>query len=186
MKKLIYITIIILSNSVFAQNLTQSEFEIVNNDIRKTWFSIRDSKDFILLIKKFNLSSSDSILIENLVRKKSVEFTKQIGSNSHIMPFFSLAKNPNEIQLTIYSLTVELKRPNEEFYRGEYHFVLTTKIKIVDDNIIYQNSSLITDSNSINQWFLSGNKTYMEITKPFFEKYNYTPPPPPIPPSNLK
>jgi hypothetical protein len=58
--------------------------------------------------------------------------------------------------------------------------VLVTK-EIVFDNIV-----LLTDENQIQQWWLKQYKEYMEQTSFFYRKYKFVPPPPPLPPANLK
>ncbi len=186
MKILKYSLIILFTSSLSAQSLTQKEFERINSDIRKILISINKSDDFQKLIDKFKLSKADSTQMENLILKNDIIFSKNMNSKSHIFPFYFLTDNPNELKLTVFSLTTEPKRKGEEFYRGDYHFVLTSIVNIENESLIYKNTNLITDPDSINTWFLNGYNSYLDKTKPVFDKFKYTPPPPPLPPNKLE
>ena len=187
MKQLILIVLITFAQSLIAQDLTKLEFDLINNDVNQTIFrDIKESKDFTVLINKFNLSKIDMEKVERLALKKNIQFSKKTDSKSHILPFYVLSNTPGELQLTIFSLTIQNQNPDEDFHRGKYHFVLTTTVNIIDGQPYYKNSTFSTDKNEINQWFLNGYKTYLKRTKPIFEKYDYTPPPPPMPPKGLQ
>lgn len=131
MKQLIFIGLIVLAQSFNAQDLTKLEFDLIKDDVNQTVFSdINESNDFEVLIRKFNLSEADIEKVEHLISNKKVEFTKKMDSKSHILPFYYLTNNPEELQLTIFSLTVKNPKSNENFHRGEYHFVLTTTVNL--------------------------------------------------------
>jgi len=186
MKIIKYFLILIFSCSLSAQNLTQSEFERINSDVNEIVFSINSPDDFQELISKFNLSEADSIKLKNLFLHRDIKFSFSMQSKSHIIPFYFLTDNPNELKLTVFSLTVEPKRNREEFVRGEYHFVMNSIIKFENENLTYDNSVLITDSDLINKWFLNEYRSYLDKSRLVSGKFNYTPPPPPLPPTTLE
>ena len=186
MKTTISFLIFLFTSSLIAQGLNQREFDKINTDVKKTLLSINDSDDFLKLIGKFNLSKTDSTQIENLIQNSKIEFLKNMQAQSHIFPFYFLTDNPNELELTMFALTVEPQRKGEEFHRGKYHFILTSIVKIENEYLTFKNSEILTQSDSINKWFLKGYQSYLDQTGLVFDKFNYTPPPPPLPPSTLK
>jgi|GEM_PF-4900813 len=187
MKKIyLLIACLVIQHYHFAQELSQSDFDKINDDIKSTLFSVNDSDDIHLLNDKFNLTASDSIQISDLIANNKIKFTKTRESKSHIMPFYYLTNHPNEIKLTIFSLTVEPKRDNEKFNRGKYYFILTSKVRIQNEKIIFSDTKIKTQSKAINSWFLENYPIYLENTNPVFKKYNYRPPPPLLPPTTLK
>lgn len=169
-----------------AQNLSQGDFDLIHEDISSTLFSIDYSGDFDMLIKKFHVSKSDSIVINNFMNKNEINFTKQIDATSHILPFYFMTERPNELQLSVISFTIESVRPGETFNRGLYYLVLTTIVSIENGTPSYKNTKVIADAQGINNWFLEGYKYYLERTSPIFKAYKFTPPPPPLPPTTLK
>lgn len=181
-----FLIFFLFTNSLFAQSLSQTEFNKITSDIKETLWSVNKSQDFLELIIPFDLVKSDSVQMADLAQNIDIQFLKNMQAQSHILPFYFLTDNPYEIKLTLFSLTVEPQRKGEEFHRGDYHFVLTSIIKIEDENLTYKNSELITNTDSINHWFLKGYESYLEKTKVVFDKFGYTPPPPPLPPSTLK
>jgi hypothetical protein len=186
MKKITSYLIFLFASSLIAQGLNQREFDEINIDVKETILSISNSDDFLNLIEKFKLSETDSTQIVNLIQNNKIEFLKNMQAKSHILPFYLLTDNANELELTVFSLTLEPQRKGEEFRRGKYHFVLTSIIKIENENLTYKNSKIITKQDSIDNWFLKGYQSYLEKTQLVFDKFGYTPPPPPLPPSTLK
>jgi hypothetical protein len=178
--------IFFFTGSLIAQGLQQEEFDKIDRDVKETLLSINDSDDFLKLIEKFNLSGTDSTQIQNFTHHNKIEFWKNMHAKSHILPFYFLTENLDELELTIFSVTIEPQRKGEEFHRGKYHFVLTSMIKIENDNVIYRNSEMMIKQNSINSWFLKGYQSYLDKTKLVFDEFGFTPPPPPLPPSTLK
>ncbi|WP_417886908.1 hypothetical protein [Zunongwangia sp.] len=180
-----FFILIICPNYLIAQDLHQKEFDKINADVKNIIISIEDSDDFVKLIEKFNLSESASNKIDIVTQNNKITFLKNRQGKSHILPFYFLTENPTELKLTIFSLTMEPQRIGEEFHRGTYHFILTSKIKIEDGKPTYKDSEIIINQNSINNWFLKGYKTYLDKTGLVYKKFGYTPPPPPIPPNTL-
>ncbi|WP_298521185.1 hypothetical protein [uncultured Kordia sp.] len=187
MKKIIYsLALLLISCNVFSQNLSQDEFGKIDSTIKNIAFSIDESDDLQIFISKFNLSKTDASKVEKLTQKENIKFTKSKDTKSYILPFFTPTDNPNELKVTIFSFTQKTRRQGEKFHRGKYHFILTSTVGFENGKLVYKNSKFITDSKSINKWFLGTYKSYVKKTGPIFDKYKYTPPPPPPPPTSLR
>lgn len=186
MKTITSILIFLFTTNLIGQGLKQSEFDLMNADVKKTLFSIDNSNDLIKLVDKFNLSKNDSTRVENLIQNNKIQYLKSLQGKSFVLPFYFLTDSPKELKLTVFSLTEEPKRKGEDFNRGKYHFILTSTIKIENGNLIYKNSEIIFKQDLINNWFLKGYQSYLDKTGLVFDKFNYTPPPPPFPPSTLR
>ena len=186
MKTITSILIFLFTTSLISQGLNQSEFDLINADVKKTLFSIDNSNDLKKLIDKFNLSRTDSTKVKNLIQHNEMQYSKSLQAKNFILPFYFLTNSPRELKLTVFSVTVEPKRKGEDFNRGKYHFVLTSIIKIENGNPTYKNSEIIFKQDLINNWFLKGYQSYLDKTGLVYDKFNYKPPPPPLPPSTLK
>ncbi|WP_029034141.1 hypothetical protein [Salinimicrobium terrae] len=185
MKTITTVLVFLFTSSIIAQGLSQKEFDRINADVKETLLFINNSDDFLKLVEKFNLSATDSVQIKNFILDNRVEFLKNMQAKSHIFPFYFLTNNPDELELTIFSLTVEPQRKGEEFHRGKYHLILNSTVKMEDGHLTYKNSQILTRPDHINNWFLNGYQSYLDQTGLVFDKFNHTPPPPPLPPSTL-
>lgn len=187
MKKFIYsLVLLFISNHLFSQDLSQSEFDTIDYSIKETLTSIDEPKDLEVFIKKFNLSKVDASKVQKLALNETIKFTQITDTKSYILPFYTESNKPNELKLTIFSFTLKNKRQGEKFQRGKYHFILTSTVGLQNGEVFFKDSKFVTDSKSINKWFLGIYKTYLKKTKPIFDTYKYTPPPPPLPPTSLK
>lgn len=186
MKIFIYIFVFFLSQKGFCQQINPLGFEIIKNDVYADVFQIKHSDQVLSLIEKFNLEKNDAITLGRIVEKIDFYFFQSEELPNYIIPYFTFSEHPNQLNLTIYCLSVVPKRENEEFVRGKYHFILSTSAEVNNFKAVYKNSKLIMEEGAINEWFIDlMNKKYATITKPIFDKYGLTPPPPPLPPSSL-
>lgn len=181
------LTFLLTGFLIQAQNLTEREFRLINEDLRTTIYSINEPKDLKILAEKFNLTEKDSLLVASMISKEMVDFSNEVTSKkNYILPFHVLSDSPDEIRTTLFSMSVQPKRADEEFHRGKYDFILITISRIENGTPVYSDSVLLADPDSINKWFLKIYPTYLEATRPIFTAYKYVPPPPPRPPVELK
>ena len=90
--------------------------------------------------------------------------------------------------MTIASLKIMKKKDHESFERGEYYFVIKSRIKFnkQDHSFMFYNSRILITENDIQKWWLSQFRDYNTKTKIIHDLYDYLPPPPYLPPKNLK
>jgi hypothetical protein len=171
---------------LFGQEIDQQGFDSINAEIKQTISTIHSSDEFDVLIEAFNLNPTEAAKVEELQSATEVTFSKAKDTKSYIFPVYFHADTTNVLQLTLYAFTVEPQRSGESFSRAKYYFILTTIVDYSKNRLVFKDSKVITEDRLINQWFLGGFQTYLEKTKPIFERYNFTPPPPPLPPNTLK
>ena len=186
MKKTLLILIIVLSNNIFAQDITQSEFDKINRDVWTSLLKQTQPFDIILFSNNFDISEEDREKIESVFVGKEIVFNEGDKPINLIYPYYLKTSDTENFKLTIFAYTRLPKRENEDFNRAKYYFVLTLKVSIKNDSVVYDDTKLLVSKEKIIKWFLDGYDSYLEKTRPVYKKYDFTPPPPPLPPIELK
>ncbi|MEW7292846.1 hypothetical protein [Aquimarina sp. 2304DJ70-9] len=187
-KNILFYLFIILSINTFGQSLTKLGFDKIHNEIRNITSSINSEKDFDILVKRFNLTEEQSELIEKLKKSEVLKFNEGRDlTKNFILPFYVKSEHDDRLFLTLFAITNVGRKPGEKFSRGRYYFVLQCLVGLDKTyNVVFENPNLITDKQKIQKWFLDGHKDYVKNTKPIHTKYDFIPPPPPLPPNTLK
>ena len=180
---LVFLTIF---NNLTAQEIAQSEFNKIHNDVSFSLFRLTEPFYVNLFSNKFKLSRKDREKLKSVFSEDEVVFNIGNHQTNFVFPYYVKALHPQNLKLTIFAYSKLPKRENENFNRANYYFVLTTKVSIRNDVVEYNDTKLIVSEDKIIKWFLKGFKGYLDKTKPIHKKYDFIPPPPPLPPDGLK
>ncbi|WP_347921916.1 hypothetical protein [Pontimicrobium sp. SW4] len=166
---------------VNSQEITKEHFKqiLANSYIIINYLEKKDIDNAELYLK---LSPSDA---------KKLKISLSNGFNiesARPLPYFLLTDTPNKFNMVITGFDILDKVDNEEYPRGDYYFVIRSEVVIdVENQVInFIKSDVITSDDEINKWWLSRYKTYVDKTLLVRDKYGFVPPPPPLPPKNLK
>lgn len=186
MKTTMLIITFALTQFVNAQELTQKEFDRMHKDAQESLFQFAYTFNKNVFAKKFNLSESDLKSFRKVNSGKRIEFYEKPNDSTYMLPFYYLTDNPKELELIVFACQDLPKRQGETFNRSDYYFVLKTNISLHDGTVSYSKTELISLEEEINNWFLSGYKSYIDKTGLVYDKFGFIPPPPPLPPVGLK
>lgn len=182
MKKIILSIIVLQSYSINCQEITKKHFDVLVNKTKLIANYLKSNKieEAELYLK---LSPTDAKKLKLVLNNDDFK-----SNSTYTHPHFLLTENPKKFKMIITSFKVLEKLKNENFSRGIYFFVIESIVSIDQKNQIinYEKSMIFTEDTNINKWWLSQFKTYVNNTKKVYDKFGYTPPPPPCPPKSLK
>lgn len=187
MKHLFYIITILGSINSYCQSLSQNEFDKVLNNVKQIVYSTKTNDDFPVLLQSFSVKEDFSKKLKKSIDEKVIEFNKDIHSNNLLMYFFKESNSQNRLLLTVYAFSLIPEKKQDDlsgFGYADYYFILECLIGLIDgeDKVVFENSSIKTEQNEIEQWYLFHHKNYLEVTEPIYKKYQFVPPPPiPLP-----
>ncbi|MCD2259773.1 hypothetical protein [Psychroserpens luteolus] len=160
----------------YGQTITKEDFKTVTG----ATFSI---------IKHIEKSNVDDLKLSDSESETLKAQIKNAIPNTSIytLPHFYLTERSNTFKMVIICFEI-IKKENEDFNRGNYYFVIKSTVNINPESTVvsFYDSKVYTTSEDINTWWLSQCKDYLSETKKVYEKFDFVPPPPPLPPIDLK
>ena len=164
----------------YAQTITKDDFKTVSG----TAFGI---------IKHLKTGQVDDVKTHlKLSDSDSDKLTAQIkkitpNTSAYTLPHFYLTERPNTFKAVIICFEI-VKKEEEDLHRGIYYFVIKSMVDLDPENLAirFYDSKILTTSEGIHPWWLSQCKGYLKETKKVHNKYGFVPPPPPLPPIDLK
>lgn len=187
MKQILSIIFILNLYILSGQGLSQSEFDKIKAESSEIIALIMANK-YDILEEKLHLEEiENNQVLKSILSAENIKFN-ELNGDTYASPHFLLTEQDDKLDLVITALKILPERQGESFMRGKYYFVIQSKIAMTPDNtnVLISDSKLLTEESDIQKWFLSQYKGYVKETKKVFDLYSYRPPPPPLPPENLK
>ena len=178
MKHKITLLFILISNCMFSQVISKSEFNIIKYDVY-TLINYLKQSDSEKVLSILNIENDTRLY--SILKEKKNDLINSRRSKVYTFPSYKLTKNNNELELTIIiSKIIKI----DSIEKSEVYLVIKSIVGYNKDNVttIFNKSTILYNYENILNWWTSQIKSYVKETSKINELYNYIPPPPiPIP-----
>lgn len=178
-----YLVLIILqlycSLLIHGQDLTQNDFDLIDNDINNNLLSIKSDLDFIPLLKFLNI---DEAKIDSLKQHfTNIPFNNGKDYN-YVLSYYKEGNSSKNLSLTIFPCIMNPKADSDlsKPAQAKYPFIIECFVELDGNRIVsFSNPELLSNESDVINWFVDVYKNYVIDTGIIHDKYGHIPPPPP-------